>query len=290
MQVNHVLVCADDFGLHPAVDAAVIELAAHRRLSGASCLVEGSSFADGAATLAASGLQSGLHLNFTERLGPEGIYMPLGQLIRACWTRRLSPTAVRDQIARQLDRYEEVMGREPDYVDGHQHVHQFPQIREVLLQELGRRYSSGGARPWLRCTIAPRQPGVPVGAKLKASVIALLGAHQFQRDLRRNGFLSNRALRGVYDFRGGRSAYAGLLQQWLSAAREGDLIMCHPATQVMPGDVLGAQRLAELSVWKSDEVGEWLHQYHVRPAPADYLRRRLNRQEASFRPGPGTAA
>ena len=273
MEAKRVLVCADDFGLHPAVDDAVVELAACRRLSAASCLVDGPSFAGNAAGLLASGLQCGLHLNFTERLGSEGLFLPLGRLIRACWLRRLDPLEVGGQIRRQLDHYEAVMGRAPDYVDGHQHVHQFPQIREALIRELDSRYSAGGARPWLRATLPGRQPGVPPGIRMKAAVIALLGARHHRRLAHRHGYRLNRAFLGVYGFQGGLSGYMALLHRWLSAAQEGDLIMCHPATRAVPGDALGAQRPAEFQAWKSEEAGAWLRQYRVQPAPVDYLRR-----------------
>lgn len=263
MKTKHVLVCADDFGLHPAVDAAVLELAGCGRLSAASCLTDGPSFAANASGLLASGAQCGLHLNFTEHLGADGLFLPLGRLIRACWMRRLDPVQLRAHIRRQFDRYEAVMGCSPDYIDGHQHVHQFPQIREALIQELDVRHAAGAARPWLRCTLAGRQPGVPPRIRLKAAAISLLGASHFRRLARRQGYALNRALLGVYGFQGGTAGYAALLRGWLSAARDGDLIMCHPATGAVPGDALGGQRRAEYEAWKSDEVGSWLREYGV---------------------------
>jgi len=272
LQAKRVLVCADDFGMHAAADAAIIELGARGRLGAAGCLVDGPSFVEGASGLSVSRLQCGLHLNFTEDLGAGGLFMPLGALMRACWMRRLDPSAVSHQICRQLDRYEDVMGRAPDYVDGHQHVHQFPQIREALLRELDGRYLAASGRPWLRSTVMGGQAGLPVGVRMKAAAITLLGGRHHRRLLHRHGYSSNRAFLGVYGFQGGRIGYAALLRPWLSAARDGDLIMCHPAVQAVPGDALGAQRLAEFEAWKSDETGEWLQQYGVTPAPADYPR------------------
>lgn len=256
-------VVADDFGMHSAVDEAVVLLASRGRLSGTGCLVDGPSFADGAGSLLASGLQCGLHLNFTESFGARGVFMPLGQLLRACWARRLDPASIQRQIASQLDRYEAVMGQAPQYVDGHQHVHQFPQIREMLFAELERRYPAGLPRPWLRSTLAGRQTGVPVGLRFKAHSIAALGGRRHVRLACRHGFETNRRLLGVYDFRGGAQTYEGLLQCWLEGARAGDLIMCHPAVQSVPGDPLGAQRQAEFEVWASDATGALLERLGV---------------------------
>ncbi len=259
--------CADDFGLHISVDEAIVELARLGRLSGAGCLVDGPSFAESAQSLRSSGLQCGLHLNFTEALGAEGVFMPLGQLVRACWARRLDPVHVRRQIVHQLDRYEAVLGCAPHYVDGHQHVHQFPQIREALIDELGRRYLTAGSRPWLRSTLAGPQAGMPLNLRVKSAIIATLGASRHGRLARGQGFRLNRALLGVYDFTGGASGYARLLPAWLAAAREGDLIMCHPAMRAVPGDALGEQRRAEYDVWASAQTGKWLREHNVAIGP-----------------------
>lgn len=261
MGTKQLWVCADDFGLHPAVDAAILELAGQERLSAASCLTDGPSFNDHAPLLLASGLQCGLHLNFTERFGEDGLFLPVGKLISACWMRRLDPAEVHVHVRRQFDRFEAVMGRSPDYVDGHQHVHQFPQIREALLRELDNRHVAGTSRPWLRSTRAHRQPGVPAGTRVKAAIIALLGARHYRKLAEARGYALNRGFLGVYGFAGGREAYTALLRKWLATAGDGDLVMCHPATGGVPGDPLGAQRRAEFEVWKSDDVGAWLQEY-----------------------------
>lgn len=263
-ELKHVLVCADDFGLHPAVDAAIFELAASRRLGAASCLVDGPSFQESAANLPGTGLQCGLHLNFTEAMGDAAMCLPLGRLIRACWARRLDRSALRREISRQLDLYERITGRAPDYVDGHQHVHQFPQIREALIGELNRRYPPSGVRPWLRSTLPGAQPGVPLGIRAKAAIIAALGARRIRHLADREGFRSNGRFLGVYGFQGGASAYAALLRHWLAAARDGDLIMCHPALEAVPGDALAEQRRAEYETWCSDETGRLLREYGLR--------------------------
>lgn len=261
-EVKRVLVCADDFGLHPAVDEGILNLAEKGRLSAASCLVDGPSFVDDASALLASGLQCGLHLNFTETMGAAAMCMPLGRLIGAAWLRRLDAASVRAEIARQLDRYEDVMARPPDYVDGHQHVHQFPLIREALLDELLQRYSAAGL-PWLRNTRAAPQGRAPMGIRHKARIIALLGAGSLCRLAREHGFRMNHGFLGVYGFGGGADGYARLLRVWLAAARDGDLVMCHPASEAVPGDPLGDQRVAEYRVWASDGTGEWLSRLGV---------------------------
>ena len=253
-QTNGVVLCADDFGMNEAVDFGIIRLAEQGRLAAASCLAHGPTFEANAARLALSGAQTGLHLNFTEPMGREGVYLPLSTLIRRAYLRQLDVQAVKAQIHAQIDAFHAVMGKAPAFVDGHQHIHQLPQIREALIQTLARRYLKG-ARPWLRNTKATALKGIPGKYRLKAAIIQILGANAFGRLARREGFRLNARFAGVYDFRGGESAYRALFAAWLKNTREGDLIMCHPAAWADSGDPMGAQRLAEFNVLLEQKVG-----------------------------------
>src|SRR3546814_8326622 len=72
--------------------------------------MDGVSFSRNAKALDLSGLQIGLHLNFTERLNPDRdptmLYLPVSVLIARSYLRQLNETGVRRQIVRQLDRFE----------------------------------------------------------------------------------------------------------------------------------------------------------------------------------------
>lgn len=255
-QPKRIVVCADDFGMNAEIDAGILSLAALGRLSATSCMAGAPMFRSDASALLASGLQAGLHLNFTEAMGASGLFLPLSSLILRTYARRLNPDAVRGQILGQLDEFEDVMGRAPDFVDGHQHVHQLPQIRDILLEELARRYA--GKLPWLRYTGMRAQPGIPSRLRHKARVIEALGAKRFARLARGRGFVLNAGFLGVYDFQGGEPNYAALLQSWVSHAQTGDLLMCHPAIRINEADGLGAQRVAEYRVLAGEPAGRWL--------------------------------
>lgn len=242
--------------MNPAVDEGVLELARLGRLNATSCLVDGPVFAQDADALRQAGLQAGLHLNFTEFFPGTAYVHPLGALIRRAYLRRLDTACVQAEIVRQLDRFEAVMQQAPHFVDGHQHVHQLPQIRGALLAELARRYTATPV-PWLRQTRAAAQPGIPFSHRFKAAVIQGLGAAELTR-CAAGRYPMNRRLSGVYDFQGGKSAYAGLLPHWLSGLQEGDLLMCHPAGHIMRDDPMGEQRHAEYQVLSSPETAQHL--------------------------------
>lgn len=259
---KQIILCADDFGMNSAINDGILALADQGRLSATSCLVQGPDFNAGVSALKASGLQIGLHLNFTEAMGQAGLYAPVSVLIRQSYLRRLDSHQIKSQIRLQLDLFEKSVGKAPDFIDGHQHIHQFPQIRSQLLHELNQRYPD--AKPYLRNTWPSRLYGVPLMQRFKAYTIGLLGARRFAAMARRQGYTMNPGFLGVYDFLGGQTTYQRLLQIWLNTARDGDIIMCHPAASVVRQDGLGLQRYAEFQVLNSTAIGSYLSQRAIK--------------------------
>ncbi|CAM5787521.1 Chitooligosaccharide deacetylase [Castellaniella caeni] len=246
--------------MNPAVDAGVLGLLRLGRLSATSLLVDGPSAARNLPALLGTGAQVGLHLNLTESFGQPGLCLPLRALIQAAYLRRLPPQAVRDAVDRQLRRFQALTGRLPDYVDGHQHVHQLPLVRDALLEALA---ALPGPRPWLRDTGRPRTAGLPWALRLKARVIAGLGAGGLRRRARAVGLRQNPGFLGVYDFKGGAQAYQAWMSLWLAQCQDGDELMCHPALGPDAADALSAQRQAEYAVLASARMADWLAEYHL---------------------------
>ena len=173
--IKHVIVCGDDFGMNADIDEAMISLAGLGRMSAVSCLTLGPTFQANAARLAMRDIDLGLHLNLTEALSDGAETMPpLSRLIMRAYAGRLDAAWVDAQLERQFDAFEAAFGRMPDYVDGHQHVHQLPVVRQRLLALLKRRY--GGRMPWLRQTAPGMLSGIPLKETFKAHVIGALGA------------------------------------------------------------------------------------------------------------------
>lgn len=259
------VVCADDYGLESGVDAAIVELATQGRLSATGCLVGAAGFADSASALKNLPIDVGLHLNFTEDLGPPGTYRPLGKLVALAYTGQLSALAVRGQIEQQLDLFHQHLGREPDFVDGHLHVHQLPVIRNQLLEALRERYST--RLPWLRDTRpAYLSRGLPFMQRTKAHVIGALGARAFAVLAKKNGAKQNDGFAGAYDFSHPHPDYAWMLEQWLMHARAWTVLMTHPAKSASAHLAFGKDRQREFQVLASDDFLELLERYNLRIA------------------------
>jgi len=258
-------VCVDDFGLHAGINAAALDLVARGRVHALACQVGGSAWRAGASELRSFGrVDVGLHLDLTER-PLRWPLQPLGTLVAASLLRRLDVAALETEIEMQLNRFESAIGRPPDFIDGHQHVHQLPQVREALLAVLLRR---GSHRPWLRntCRRTPL-PGSPL-MRFKPWLIEQLGAAALARQARRVGFQRNQALLGVYDFTPSAPGYAALLQGWLGAAADGDLLMCHPSRPVRCGtDAILDARMAEFDVLAGAGFGVLLSENGITLSP-----------------------
>jgi predicted glycoside hydrolase/deacetylase ChbG (UPF0249 family) len=208
----------------------------------------------------AAGVDVGLHLDLTD--DPlKGAARELRTLILQSFLRTLDRAAVRAEICAQLDAFEAGVGHAPSFIDGHRHVHQLPVIRDALVEEVRARY--GAHAPWIRRTSPRGLAATGVTAGLKAATIASLGASALTTAARRHGILQNGALLGVYDFTGGVPRYLALLHGWLRAARDGDLLMCHPGRTGADRDPLAAAREAEYRVLAGRAFGRAIRELGV---------------------------
>jgi len=254
------VLCADDFGYTDAACRAILDLAARGRLSATSVMVDGVALPRWLPGLRASGLSLGLHLNFTDAL-PGAMTWPLGDFIARSYTGRLDRHAIAADIARQLDACAAAIGRVPDYIDGHQHVHQLPVVRDALLAALAQRRWT----PALRSTRPARWRGV------KAAVIATLGGAALARGARKAGLAMNADFDGVYDFSDARP-YRELMRDWLARCADSGLLMCHPgmadeADTTQQNDPIAPARLREYRYLASADFADDLAAARVRLLP-----------------------
>lgn len=249
------MICADDFGQRPGVDAAVTSLAAAGRVTAVSCLSFAPWFERDLPALLSTGASVGLHLDLTE--GLDGAPATgLGALILRSYLGRLDRRAVTARLEAQLDAFERAAGRAPAFVDGHRHVHQLPGIRPAVVDVLARRYA--GAPPLVRVTVPRRWRGA------KAALIAGLGGRGLERRLARRGLPRNADFAGVYGF-DTRRPYRERARGWLRSLDEGGLLMCHPGEPDGEADPIAPARAAELRYLASPAFEEDCSEAAVTP-------------------------
>jgi len=230
--------CADDYGISPAVSKAIRDLVMRGRLNATSVMVVAPSFDRAeAASLAMLNAGSrrvaiGLHVTLTAPFRPltadfaplrGGAFLPLERVFLRGALRTLSRRRLVAEIAAQLKAFVAHFGRTPDFIDGHQHVHLFPQVRGALL-EVAR---ESAPRAWVRqCGRA-----LPLAARLadrKALVLDLL-SRSFRAQAVRYGVATNPAFAGAYDFAADPPPdFAALFAAFLAHLPPQGVVMCHP--------------------------------------------------------------
>jgi len=228
---RHIIICADDYGISPAVSAAIRDLIARRRINATSVMVTAPSFshAEAAALREAAGDRAaiGLHLTLTGPFRPHshgfaplrhGAFPPLASMARRALSRTLTPALLDTEIAGQFAAFRTAFGRAPDYIDGHQHIHVFPQVSEALLRVA----KHAAPHAWLR------QCGRALRKNLEPKALVLDGlSRRFRRLAAEHGLRTNPAFAGTYAFRA-RADYAKLFPGFLDGLPDGGVVMCHP--------------------------------------------------------------
>ncbi|XP_043831433.1 carbohydrate deacetylase isoform X3 [Dromiciops gliroides] len=160
------VVTGDDFGYCPRRDQGIVEAFLAGALTGVSLLVNGAS-ADTAAQLARRHrIPAGLHANLSEGrpvnpnlgseaslIGPGGFFLGKMGFRKALAEGRVEMPQVREELLAQFSRFQDLLGHAPAHVDGHQHVHVLPGVRQVfaeVLREHGVRYTRVPVEPGLR--------------------------------------------------------------------------------------------------------------------------------------------
>jgi predicted glycoside hydrolase/deacetylase ChbG (UPF0249 family) len=266
---RRIWLCADDYGIAPGVDKAILDLIERGRLNATSVMVVAPSFVPESATMLAAlngagpRVAIGLHVTLTGPLRPkapdytptvEGAFLPLGATLRVAMQQRLDMRALTAEIDAQFAAFLDAFGRPPDFVDGHQHVHLFPQVRHAVLDAT--------------CRLAPkawvRQCGsrLPLHRRLtdpKGLLIDWL-SREFRARADRFGVPTNPAFAGTYTYRVSAD-FAQIFPAFLAGMPEGGLIMCHPGfvdAELERLDPLTTLREREYAYFCSDRFVETL--------------------------------
>jgi predicted glycoside hydrolase/deacetylase ChbG (UPF0249 family) len=231
--LRHIWLCADDYGISPAVSAAIRELIARRLINAASVMVVTPSFSASEATAlreaAGSRAAVGLHLTLTAPFHPltafapgrNGAFLPLNGMAGRGLMHRLDRARLEAEIASQFAAFRKAFGRNPDYVDGHQHVHVFPQISDALVRVTKQEAPQAWLRQCGRAASAPKSLADPKGYILDALSARL------RRIAAQHGVRTNPAFAGTYSFRPDAD-FGKLFVGFLDGLPDGGLLMCHP--------------------------------------------------------------
>ncbi|MBR0937621.1 ChbG/HpnK family deacetylase [Bradyrhizobium jicamae] len=266
---RRIWLCADDYGLSDGVNRAILELIELGRLNATSVMMVTPAIGrDAAAGLQAAVANSprcaiGLHVTLTAPFRPltlhfrplDGdMFLPFAKLLRRGLSRRLDAELVHAEVLAQLEAFGELFGRAPDFVDGHQHVQLFPQVRDGVLRAVKERAPEAWVRQGGRNAPLSRRLAAP-----KALVLDMLSA-QFRRKAAKLGLRFNPAFAGAYDFTR-ENDFAALMRGFLDGLPADGLVMCHPGfvdETLRSLDPLTTQRETEHAYLASDDFAALL--------------------------------
>jgi predicted glycoside hydrolase/deacetylase ChbG (UPF0249 family) len=172
----------------------------------------------------------GLHVTLTGPFKPlsrdygalrDGAFLPLKQMLRAALLRRLKPQMIAIEVGAQIKAFTNAFGRPPDFIDGHQHVHIFPQVRDAVT--IAARHAAPNA--WLR-HCGSNLSFWKLFSDRKGLLIDRLSI-ALQKRAHAAGLRTNPAFAGTYDFKPS-SDYAALFPGFLRGLPDGSVVMCHP--------------------------------------------------------------
>jgi predicted glycoside hydrolase/deacetylase ChbG (UPF0249 family) len=237
-EVRPIWLCADDYGISPAVSKAIRGLVVQGRLNATSVMVAAPSFDRSEAgslktlNVGARRVAIGLHVTLTGRFKPispgyrpirHGTFVSLAEMMVRGQLRLLDRNRLATEIATQLKTFVDQFGQAPDFVDGHQHAHLFPQVREALLDVV----KELAPQAWVRqCgSVATWLPPI---RDYKTRILNAL-SRKFRELAAERGIATNPAFAGAYDFSTATEAdFARLFPGFLRGLPAQSVVMCHP--------------------------------------------------------------
>ena len=148
--MRRIWLCADDYGISPGVNIAIRDLVVRGRINATSALVVAPSFHRSEAMALESLNRDEPRVADWASRRPHGAFPAVepgvpaaGRRRNSCrWDARSLTRSCGASITmrssakspRQLSTFVQMFGRPPDYIDGHQHVHLLPQVRDAVLQ------------------------------------------------------------------------------------------------------------------------------------------------------------
>ena len=231
-----VIVHADDFGLHPSINAGIEMAHQDGLVSSASVMPLGPAFDDARRRLQSlPKLDLGLHFTL---VGVPNMPPTLGAFLAAYGQGQMPPRAVEAHLRSQFDA---LGGVSISHIDSHQHLHALPGIMRVVC-----RFAAAYDIPCVRLP-ADGPPFAPISPGRRAQAAALAAMAKLSRHyinaygLHTSDFFSGMAVSGHLS--------APILAAYLQSARTGlTEIVCHPGTD--------NSALSQVFNWGYDWQGE----------------------------------
>lgn len=277
-----IILCADDYALSPGVSRAIRHLVLQKRVSATSIMVTSHGWEKDAEALKQlnADIDIGLHITLTDQtslsnmptMAPKKQLPTVGSLLKNSIFGQINKSEIRGEIEQQIAAFQSVMGRFPDYLDGHHHVHQFPQIRDVFVNCCQSFKSTETF--YVRATTESVSTILKRNISIFKTIMISIFGQAFKSSAVQAELSTNTGFSGMYNYAKSNQERLALdmvvfrdaMKHFLIGARENMIIMCHPGfvdKQLARLDSLTWQREAEYKLLASEEYTKLLAEHRV---------------------------
>jgi predicted glycoside hydrolase/deacetylase ChbG (UPF0249 family) len=125
------ILSADDFGISPLANKNILVLLKAKKLDRVSLIVDGIFTAKELEKLRTSGVKIDLHLNTDSKKKhkkgiKESAFLRAVAFSLSLASKRMRPAYMEIHWQHQVEKFQELIGRSPDGLNSHQHIHFFP--------------------------------------------------------------------------------------------------------------------------------------------------------------------
>ncbi len=248
-----IILCADDFAMNKEISEGILDLLSLERLSAVSCMTSSPFWMEHSQQLHffRKNILVGLHLNLTQ--GNLFCERPqsISTLITKSYLGTLNKKLLRKELFSQMEAFLDLFKEPPAFIDGHQHIHHLPYVREVVSEM----YHKFMGRGFVRSVASYSTLNFLLF--VKTLILNMTGAKASTVFFKKNRVPFNSSFLGVRNF--GENDFSYFMKETLKRSKNGVLIMCHPAAKLSPehmGDNIKEARVSEYNYFKSDEFLE----------------------------------
>jgi predicted glycoside hydrolase/deacetylase ChbG (UPF0249 family) len=235
-----VILCADDFGISPAVSESICKLAELKRISATSVMVvyEDWHIHSRALLPFQEHFDIGLHFvltdappaspikNIASLVGSSMRFHSMKQFMKRTWLGQVKKEHVLNELTSQYDKFVENFGTQPDFIDGHHNVHQYPIIDDVIIEFV----KSRGIEKNMYLRNTAHSIGAIFGQWsdfFKTALISFQGS-SFKKKILNNDMRTNESFGGVYNLTRFNEFEGKIFKFFCNAELSNGIVMIHP--------------------------------------------------------------
>lgn len=136
---QRLIVTADDFGMSQRANQNILYLISLGKINRVGVMVNGKITKAEVDDLIRSGVKLDIHLDILHELGDQrkqrkSVFFRTFDFIVKIITRKISSSKVRKDWESQIIKFKEIIGKNPDGINSHEHVHFFPPFFKIAMK------------------------------------------------------------------------------------------------------------------------------------------------------------